>query len=462
VAARGHDVRVVMPLYSDLDRQAHGIRPLKKAPRFQVRLGDSVQVGSVQVQGSGRAAIKVYLLENEALDGLPGVYGGTGGLSVRDGLKRTVFHNQAALLLPTLLDWTPDIIHCHDAEASLAAVYHRYWYRSLPELGAAGTLLTIHNLAYQDVHPPSASELIGLPPALSVYPGTLEFHGQLNLLKAGIHSAALVNTVSPTYAREVVADSAQGCQLDGVLRKRGAAFSGILNGADLQTWNPGRDPYLSAKFTPSNLRGKQQCRDALLAELELEAADGPLVGMVTRLVDQKGLDLVLAAVEPMVTAGFTLAVLGTGQDNYRQGLLTAVEQFPGRVAFRDVFDEALAHRILAGCDLYLIPSRYEPCGLTQMYALRYGSLPLARHTGGLADTMVDKRQANGNGFLFTDYKVEAMLAALTRARVTWDDPETWQRMQQRGMAANFSWDKSAAAYLDLYRSLLSPGAENHE
>ncbi|MFH1841768.1 MAG: glycogen synthase [bacterium] len=462
LAACGHDVRVVMPLYSDLDREVHGIRPLKKAPRFQVRLGAAVQMGSVQVKGSGRTAVKVYLLENEALYGLPGVYGGTGGLSVRDGLQRTVFHNQAALLLPTLLDWTPDIIHCHDAEAALAAVYHRYWYRNVPELGVAGTLLTIHNLAYQDVHPPSAAELIGLPPALSVYPGTLEFHGQLNLLKAGILSAGLVNTVSPTYAREVVADSAQGCQLDGVLRKRGAAFSGILNGADLSTWNPARDPFLPAQYTARNLGGKRQCREALLEELELEAADGPLVGMVTRLVDQKGLDLVLAAVEPMVTAGFTLVVLGTGQENYRQGLLTAVEQYPGRVAFCDVFDEALAHRILAGCDLYLMPSHFEPCGLTQMYALRYGTLPLARKTGGLADTVVDKRQPDGNGFLFDDYKVEALLAALTRARVAWDDDEGWRRSQQRGMAIDFSWDSSAAAYLDLYTSLLSPEAENHE
>jgi starch synthase len=239
------------------------------------------------------------------------------------------------------------------------------------------------------------------------------------------------------------------------LASRGDHFSGILNGADLHTWNPTRDPFLPAPYSASDLVGKERCRTVLAKSLNLRLADGPLAGMVSRLVDQKGLDLVLASIEPMIAAGFSLVVLGTGQQRYREQLQAAAERQPGRIVFRDEFDEALAHRIVAGCDLYLMPSRFEPCGLTQMYALRYGSLPVVRRTGGLADTVREAAEPAGTGFLFQDYRVDDFVAALTRARTLWDDQAEWARVQQRGMHEDFGWDQAAGAYEELYERLVT-------
>jgi starch synthase len=451
LAARGHDVRVVLPLYGDIDRRTCRLQRLAELAVCRVPLGKLEQVGRYWLRGDDES-VKVYLLENEELYGQEGVYAAN-GQPFAHGLSRAVFHVRAALQLPELLGWAPEVIHCHDAEAALTALYHQQAAGDGASGSNAQSLLTIHNLAYQEIHPAAAMPLLGLPAGLGVYPGPLEFHGQLNLLKAGILSADAVNTVSPTYAQEVISDPELGCGLDGVLMQRGSDFSGIINGADLETWNPAADPLLPATYTAGDLSGKEICRDALCRSLALQPAAGPLVGMVSRLVDQKGLDLLLEVVEAMVAAGFTLAVLGTGQKPYETGLAKAARRHPGRVAFENRFDEELAHRILAGSDLYLMPSRYEPCGLTQMYALRYGSVPLVRQTGGLADTVRDAGAVNGTGFTFRGYSAEALWTALARARQTWFDRQKWQGMVQRGMACDFSWDSSASAYETLYRQL---------
>ena len=460
LAAKGHDVRVVLPLYGDMDREAHDVRRFRSQPPFQVRIGQTMQIGHWYRQSAARAGVKIYLVENEALFDRPGVYAGAGGHALADGLTRIAYHNLAALQLPTLLDWSPDVIHCHDATSALAAIYLRRWCRDVPHLGRAGSLLTIHNLAHQEIHPAGSMALLGLPAALAVFPGSFEFYGQINLLKAGILDAGLVNTVSPTYAREVVTDSDLGCGLGGVLEQRGANFSGILNGADGKTWSPGRDPHLVANFTVSRPAGKERCRQALAKDLGLRPGNGPVAGMVTRLVDQKGIDLVLAAVEPMVEAGFSLVVLGTGQEKYEAGLRAAARRYPERVAFRARFDETLAHQIVAGSDLYLMPSRFEPCGLTQMYALRYGSVPLVRHTGGLADTVVDAGAPGGTGFAFREYQSVALLTALRKARALWDDRVAWRQLVRRGMARDFGWGKAAAAYVALYERLAAVASKD--
>jgi len=455
LAARGHDLRVVLPLYGGPAGQAQAVRPVPDCPRFRVPVGRKAHLMRLFETVAGPGGVRCYLPENEALFGRPGVYHGPDGEVFPDSLARAVCHARSALVVPELLRWQPQVIHCHDAWSALTLVYHRHRAEVPGEPPPARPLLPIHNLAHQEVHPHEQMALLGLPAAMGVYPGILEFHGRLNLLKAGILSADLINTVSPTYAREVVSGPELGYGLDGVLRQRAAAFSGLLNGADLTAWDPARDPHLPASYDASDLSGKQRCRKGLIAELGLAPGDGPLLGMVGRVVPQKGLDLLLAGLDKIVAVGFSLVVLGTGDQDLEAELAAAAKQHQGRVAFVPAFDEALAHRIFAGCDLFLMPSLFEPCGLTQLYALRYGAVPVVRHTGGLADTVTDAALIGGTGFVFHNFRPAALLKALARARAAWADREGWAELMRQGMESDFSWDGPARAYEDLFRRLVA-------
>lgn len=459
LAARGHDVRVVLPLYGDLDREREKIRPLKKLPAVGSRVGQRMFDFRVHLRGSASSAVKVYLLEAEELYGRSGIYLDPAGRPHADSLQRAVLHGQAALMLPALLDWPVDIVHGHDAEAVPALLYRRHWYagRELPGPGA--TVLSIHNLAHQEVHEPGAIEVLGLPRSMAAYPGLLEFHGELNLMKAGLLAADRINTVSPGYARETLDDPEYGLGLEGVLAGRGDAYEGILNGADYETWNPRRDPDLPANFGPDDLAGKTACRSALLEELGLEcAADGPVCGFVGRLVHQKGLDLVLPLLDRLAGDGFAFAFLGTGDPRLHKELTAAARRHPDRISFTGEFSEALAHRIYAGSDVFLMPSRFEPCGLSQLYAMRYGTPPVVRSTGGLADTVIDAGRPAGTGFVFEQATSAELMAALRRAEETLGDRHVWRKLQERGMAAEFGWESAAAAYEKMYTAALGSGA----
>jgi starch synthase len=458
MASRKHDVRVVMPLYGHLDRAKEKIRPLAKLPPLALRVGQDMHDIRFHMRGSPRAGVKIYLVECPSLYDQKGVYADEHGKVFPDALARAALHGQAALILARLLEWPVDVIHAHDAEAAPAILFRRHWYagRELP--GPAGSLLTIHNLAHQAIHPVAGVDTVGLPRSMATYPGLLEFHGKLNLMKAGILAADRVNTVSPTYARETTEDPVFGCGLEGVLAGRGDAFSGILNGADYGSWDPRKDQALPAAFGPADLSGKQECRRALLKEMGLKPADGkPLCGFVGRLVDQKGLDLLLPLLGRLAADGFTFAVLGTGDKDLEAMVGKAAALNPDKVAFVGAFDESLARRIYAGSDLFLVPSLFEPCGLSQMYSLRYGTLPVVRRTGGLADTIIDAGRKHGNGFVFGDANPEDLLAALRRAETLWEDRQAWGRMQVRGMKCDFSWSRSAARYEKLYRSVRRAG-----
>lgn len=455
LASRGHDVRVVAPLYGTLDREKEKIRPLKKLPPLSLRVGGRMVDVRFHLRGSASAAVKVYLVECPELYDGRGVYTDEHGQGFSDSLDRAVLHNQAALLLPRLLDWPVDIVHAHDANSCPALIYRNTWYdgRSLP--GPAATVLTIHNLAHQEVHPPDATATVGVPRNMATYPGLLEFHGQLNLMKAGIMAADRVNTVSPNYARETVVDPAYGCGLQGILGSRGDAYLGILNGGDYQSWDPRQDPDLKASYGPGDLQGKAVCRTDLVKELKLDAQpDVPVCGFVSRLVGQKGVDLMLPIMGRLAEDGFCFAILGTGERRLEDAVREVAAHHPGRIAFMDRFDGALAHRIYAGSDLFLMPSAFEPCGLSQMYALRYATPPVVRSTGGLADTVVDCGQDEGTGFVFHDSRPEDLMHTLRRAEAVFADPDAWHALQQRGMACEFSWEAAASAYEALYQSAL--------
>jgi starch synthase len=384
-----------------------------------------------------------------------GPYQDTDGTEWADNLQRFALLGWvAAHLASGELDtaWTPDVVHAHDWHAGLACAY----IRSHPGQRAA-TVFTVHNLAFQGLFPATEFATLGLP-RLLMQPHGIEFHGQVSFLKAGLACTDRITTVSPTYAREI-ATREFGCGMDGLIRHRAADVHGILNGVDPAVWDPQTDAELPARFSARSLAGKKKCKQALQAELGLaRLADAPLFSIVSRLTHQKGLDLVLHALPALVARGAQFAVLGSGDPGLESALLAAGKQHPEQVRVRIGYDEALAHRLIAGADAVLVPSRFEPCGLTQLYGLRYGTLPVVRRTGGLADTVVDGGDAHtpadhGTGFAFDAADGAALEATLQRAVRCFHQGELWRALMRRAMAQDFSWSEAARGYQTLYAAL---------
>ncbi len=363
--------------------------------------------------------------------------------------------------------WVPDVVHAHDWHAAMACAY----VAAHPPTRAA-TVYTVHNLAYQGLFPPSDFSVLGLPSRFMTATG-LEFHGQVSFMKAGLMFASRVTTVSPTYAAEI-ATHEFGFGLDGVICSRGADVVGILNGVDGKVWNPAKDVGLVARYTPRDLAGKAVCKKALQTELGLEVQAGvPLFCVVSRLTSQKGLDLVLGALPGLLNSGAQLALQGAGDAGLEAAFQAAAAAHPGRVAVRIGYDEAFAHRVIAGADAILVPSRFEPCGLTQLYGLRYGTLPVVRRVGGLADTVIDAPNftpdaaqdaissdavSRGTGFVFDAATPAALDAAVQRAVRAFADPAKWHGLMSNAMAQDFSWEGAARKYMALYADLVAARA----
>jgi starch synthase len=351
-------------------------------------------------------------------------------------------------------DWLPDVVHAHDWHAALACAC-----MAAHPATAVPSVFTVHNLAYQGLFAPADFGLLGLP-ARFMSAQALEFHGQLSFMKAGLMFADRITTVSPGYAREITTPEF-GCGLDGVLRARAGQLSGILNGVDGAVWNPATDKALAARYERAAPGGKARCKAALQRELGLAVEPGtPLFGIVSRLTSQKGLDLVLGALPALLGTGAQLVVQGSGEPALQASFAEAERAHPGRVALRAVYDEAHAQRLNAGCDAIRVPSRVEPCGLTQHNGLAYGSLPVVRRVGGLADTVVDAgaaavREDRATGFVFDAATPAALAQALLRAVALYRQPEAWRRVMRRAMAADFSWRSAASAYLALYAQVIA-------
>ena len=447
LAAAGAGVRLVLPGMPAIlgavsrPRKVAEFGPAFGAARVALRLGRLKG-------GTGEHAVPVYVIDAPwlyARDGGP--YEGPDGKPWEDNLQRFALLGWvAAQIAAGDLDpaWRPDILHAHDWHAALACT----WLRARPG-AAARSVFTVHNLAYQGLFPQSDFHLLGLPQRL-MQPDGLEFHGWLSFMKGGLMHADRLTTVSPTYAREIATPDF-GCGVDGVLRARAADLSGILNGVDPDHWDPATDRALPARYRPDDLGGKAKCKAALQREMGLaERADAPLFGVVSRLSEQKGLDLVLAALPALLAEGAQVALLGSGEPALEAAFKAAAQAHPGRVGVRIGYDESLAHRVVAGADIILVPSRFEPCGLTQLYGMRYGTLPLVRRVGGLADTVDDD-----TGFIFEAAEPGALAAAATRALHALREPGRWRAMQQAAMARDHGWSAAAARYMALYRSLVS-------
>ena len=436
----GDEVAVVIPRYPSID--------LKKARRvwdnLPVYFGpDSFPVSIYQAP----AEYPLYLVDCPPLYDRPGFYGES-GLDYPDNHIRFAVFCRAALGVARFL-FRADIFHCHDWQAGLVPAYLRTTYATDPTFFGCRTLFTIHNLGYQGLFPKTVLAEVALDPA--VYrPDGMEFFGQVSYLKAGIQFADALNTVSPTYAREIQTPE-YGFGLDGCLRDRAGVLSGILNGVDYADWNPRTDPHIPAAFSAEDLSGKATCKRRLLEEfgLPVEAMDRPLIGIVSRFTRQKGADILAEVAARIVAEDVYLVALGTGDPEFEEFFRGMRQEHPGRIAAHIGFDNPLAHRIEAGADIFLMPSHYEPCGLNQIYSLHYGTVPVVRATGGLDDTI-----GEDTGFKFAEYSGEALLGAVRAAVAAFADREAWQRMMRRGMAEDFSWKTSAAAYSALYRRLL--------
>ena len=450
LAAAGVEVTVCVPGYRSALRAAGTPAP---GPRLYAPIASRMEAAEiVRVPG---APVPTVLLRADRYFDRDGLYG-EGGQDYPDNAERFAFFCRAALEWLRAEREPPDVLHVHEWQAALAPAFLRATAALYPELGRVRTVLTLHNLAFQGRFPADHWHVLNLDARYFV-PEFLEFYGEINFLKAGMVFADALTTVSPRYAAEIQTP-AFGEGVDGVLRARGAALRGILNGIDDAVWDPATDPHLPARYRAGDLAGKARCKRALQAELGLDVGDdAPLLGVVSRLAEQKGFDLLAVALPPALEAwDAELAVLGSGEERYERWVRELEGRFPGRVGVRVGFDEGLAHRIEAGADVFLMPSRFEPCGLNQLYSLRYGTVPIVHATGGLDDSVAefDPATGTGTGFKFTPYTPDAFLAALERALRTRRDPALWARLVANGMAQDFSWSRAAAEYRALYETLV--------
>jgi starch synthase len=450
LAGRNHQVTAFLPKYRTIDLARH--RFASRPEKIHVSLGDRTEVAGLW-EGE-RGGVRVILLDHDGFYDREGLYQEK-GRDYPDNAERFIFFSRGVLEAVKVLDLQPDVIHCHDWQSGLIPAYVKTVYGSDPYFADVASLLTIHNLGYQGVFPAAVFPLTGLPEDLFT-PGGVEFWGKVNFLKSGLVFADLLNTVSVTYSQEIQTPEF-GYGLDAVLGQRATDLFGVLNGVDYQDWNSRTDPYLVGAYSSEDLTGKAACKRNIQEIMGLPArAEVPLCGVVSRLAYQKGIDLVVATAERLLSLDVQMVLLGTGDPELERALQDLHRRFPDRLGVRMRFDVALSHKIMAGADIVLIPSRYEPCGLNQMYALAYGTIPVVRATGGLRDTIIpfDPGGGTGNGFTFTRAEADDLLEAVRHAIALFRDKAAWGRLMANAMAADFSWERPAREYERLYHLAL--------
>ena len=457
---RGAKVDVFMPAFSSIDHDLYGFQRLGVPHELAVQVGRrDIEVAAYCSRADGSER-RVFLVGGGDYFDRDGIYvDSETGSDYPDQFARWVFFQRAVLALLEVTEPGVDVIHCHDHQAGLVPRYVELEHRPRGVFRAAATVLTIHNLAYQGLFDGGLWPTAG-PEAEFLQAGDpYEFFGRVSLMKGGIFHADALTAVSPTYAREIRTPE-QGCGLDGLLEGRRDRLHGILNGIDDEVWNPETDPLIPKNYSRDDLEGKAVCREQLLADLGLSSNshDGPVLAMISRIEDQKGFDLLVAILDELLAEHVFFILLGTGDRATEVTIEDIVGRHPDRARARiGFFDERLAHRIEAGADVFLMPSTYEPCGLNQMYSLKYGTVPVVRRTGGLADTVeeFDALTGRGNGFVFSDRKPSGFRRAIDRALSLWRDRGSWTRLQRNGMTADFGWSAPAERYLEVYRAALS-------
>jgi starch synthase len=447
------DVRVVMPFYNRFIEKIAGIKLLLE--NLPVPFSSQSLAADVYhlILDDG---VVVYFIQRDEFFDRSHLYGTPKG-DYFDNFQRFTYFSRAVLALCPGLQFKPNVVHAHDWQSGLVPAYLRHLYGPNEYWSDTTSVFTIHNIAYQGQFSSELFPLTGLPAHFFSMDG-MEFWGGINFMKAAIVCADAITTVSPRYSEEIqTIEYGQG--LEGVLQKNRSKLHGILNGADYNQWNPETDPYIAANYSRQNLDGKRVCKLDLLREAQLPESlmNRPLLGAISRLADQKGFDLLAAVSDKLVDQDIGLVILGVGENKYHRLLTDLAERYPEKVSVQLRFDERLAHKIEAGADIFLMPSRYEPCGLNQIYSLRYGTVPIVRATGGLYDTIKPFSPAKGEGvgFSFDQYEADSFWRAFMEALTFFEQPETWQQLIQNGMTADFSWKSSALEYLELYKKTLA-------
>jgi starch synthase len=449
LAAAGHEVLVVTPFYRDV--RALNLETRVVDWRFDITLGTYRHVEARLHELRLNARLTVNFIDQPEFFERAGIYG-EHGHDYRDNAERFIFFSKCVAHLARHAPFKPEVVHGHDWPTGILPALIQQERVAGRWPNCPRVCLTIHNLAYQGVFPRQAFALTGLPPHF-FHVETAEFFGQVNFLKAGIATADGISTVSPRYAREIMTQE-YGAGLDGILRKRQNSLVGILNGVDYGEWNTSNNPRLIAPYDAQNLTGKAICKAALQKELLLPVnAAVPVFGTVSRLVEQKGIDFLIGALEEMLASPMQFVLLGSGGANFQSALHALRSRFPDRIAFRIGYDDALAHQIEAGSDFFLMPSRFEPCGLNQLYSLRYGTIPIVRRTGGLDDTVIDASDdiISANGIKFSEASPHVLAKAIRKAQLLFEDNGLLNRYRQNGMQADFSWDQSIRHYIKFYR-----------
>jgi starch synthase len=441
----GHEVAVLLPRYRGNKITSTIVSSLT------IPLGETLRFPAL-AEGQAVSGVRYYFVDDPEYFEREALYGDKKG-DYPDNAERFAEFSRAAIEF-TKRVWLPDLIHCHDWQSALVPVLLRTQYANDPVVRSLPVVLTIHNLGYSGLFPCEAMKKIGLPDSLFTING-LEYYGKVNFLKGGLLFADYLTTVSRRYAKEIQTPE-YGSGLEGVIGGRADRLVGILNGVDYSIWSPEADTFIAQSYSAHNPEGKKACKKDLLGQFHLPAEnmDRPLIGIVSRFADQKGFDLIAEEVADLMKENLALVALGTGQPEYEKLFKELAEKYPARVGVKIGYDNALAHKIEAGSDMFLMPSRYEPCGLNQIYSLRYGTIPVVRATGGLDDTIqnYDPKTHQGTGFKFEEYSGRALLQCVRAALKGYRDSRVWQTLQVNAMAKDFSWKASAAAYVTVYEA----------
>lgn len=445
LAALGHQVSVYVPRY----RQTKLADPQTVVSSITIPFDDKYRFCSV-VTPRTTAEVRFYFVDYPPYFDRDALYGGPSG-DYPDNAERFALFSRAVLEASKVLG-VPDVFHCHDWQSALIPVMLRTLYGEDPAFRDVATVFTIHNMGYQGLFPPETLPLLMLPWDLLTI-SKMEFFGQVNFLKGALVHSDYVTTVSRKYSQEIQTTE-YGFGLEGVLRNRAATVTGILNGVDYDEWSPQADKFTVAKYSAQDLAGKQKCKEDLLQAFGITNVNAkvPVIGIVSRFAAQKGFDLISQIMDRLAREEMIMVVLGSGDKPYEEMFQRLHKQFPNKIAAKVAFDNSIAHKIEAGSDMFLMPSRYEPCGLNQIYSLKYGTVPIVRATGGLDDTIEpwDARTGKGSGFKFTDYTGEALLTTIKQALLAYRDPSSWQTLMRNGMVRDFSWAASAREYGKVY------------
>jgi starch synthase len=451
LSERGHHVGIVTPLYRGIAEKFPALQP------FDFRM--DLPLGHHWIQARVRklvtaAGVTVYFIDQPGFYDRAALYQ-EDGLDYLDNAQRFIFLSKCVAMLARYLDWQPEIVHAHDWQVGLVPLLIKHQQRAEGWANIPASCLTIHNLAYQGVFPAIEYNHTNLPPEY-FNPDGVEFYGMLNCLKAGLVYADMLTTVSPRYAREITTQ-ALGCGLDGILRNRADSLAGILNGVDYSEWNTEKNPFLAQPYNYIDLSGKAAQKAELQREMGLPvSAEIPLFGTVSRLADQKGVDIQISSLQEMLAGNMQFVLLGSGGPEYERGFKQLAQRYPSKVAVKIGYDHALAHRFEAGCDFFLMPSLFEPCGLNQMYSLRYGSIPIVRVTGGLDDSVTDINEdlEAADGIKFFEYSSRALSKAIRKAMALFQDKELLRHFRVNGMKVDFSWSNTCAEYEQVYAKAL--------